>query len=628
MSLHIRKKLITGIIGILVPTMVLGGWLFIHNNQAKAASQSKVINAAFDQASHESGVPVALLKAICYTEGHLSNHHGQSSIDGGYGCMHLIEATPQTTLPKGSGKDQNIGTNHTHKGQANLLAQAAKDLGVTTDQLKTDIATNIRGGAAILRDEALQLSPDHTLPSSLSDWYPIVATYSNATSQSTANLYADSVYSLINNGFSASAENSETVALSSQPVQPNKTKTNTIKNTTTTLPAGCVDDGKTDYPGAIDCIVDPTIFDCVSTPDDAPCTFEVRNRPEDYPVNYVVIHDIEGTALNALNVFQDVTSGVSIHYIVDTDGTVYQVVHDKDIAYQAGNYWYNQRSIGIEHAGYDATGFLWYNATEYLASAKLTAYLLKKYNIPLDHDHVISHGIIPSPTLGTSPNHVDPGPYWLWDYYLEQIHKQGIAYSSAKSHKAHILTLKPQTDKKPAGKGGTETASNFNFFYLYNGPGTKSGLLPGNGSDITIENNNVEPMLSYYYVAKMKDPDGSGNMLYEICYGSSDHLSDSPFSSYNYFTDGLLAWLSVPSNAVEEGSGTIITLNQSGASAADIYGRPVSSANYITGNAPTNAVFASPMTVVESSTGTVWYSINYNHRQAWVPASEVSTIQA
>src|SRR4051812_4934806 len=48
------------------------------------------------------------------------------------------------------------------------------------------------------------------------------------------------------------------------------------------LPAGCVDDGNTDYPGAINCIVDPKKFDCNLVADKAPCTYEDAKRPNDY----------------------------------------------------------------------------------------------------------------------------------------------------------------------------------------------------------------------------------------------------------------------------------------------------------------------------------------------------------
>ena len=43
----------------------------------------------------------------------------------------------------------------------------------------------------------------------------------------------------------------------------------------------------------------------------------------------------------------------------------------------------------------------------------------------------------------------------------------------------------------------------------------------------------------------------------------------------------------------------------------------------IIGSTPYGSAYLSPWTVTVS--GTTWYAINYNHRQAWVPASEVSS---
>jgi N-acetyl-anhydromuramyl-L-alanine amidase AmpD len=351
---------------------------------------------------------------------------------------------------------------------------------------------------------------------------------------------------------------------------------------------------------------------------------EDSNRPASYPVLFVGIHDIEGTVQDALNEFQNINNGVSIHYIVDTDGTVYQVVHDKDITYHIGNYWYNQRAIGIEHAGFDATGFQWYNAAEYLSSAKLVSYLLKKYNIPLDHDHVVGHGTVPSPAPQFAPNHVDPGPYWLWDYYFKLIHQQGVPYGKNASNQ-HIISLYPRTDQRPYAANGTETPANFNFFYLYNGPSTQSGLLTSasNGSDITDETNNVEPAISYYYLNKVKDPAGTGDTLYEIWYGEDDHLNDPTPS---HFENAKLVWLAVPSGTDVEGHATPVKLNFSGGTVAKVYGRPVTDDFYQIGDAPNNAIFASAFTVTEYGTTNRWYEINYNHRQAWVPATEVTAL--
>ncbi|HEY7414666.1 MAG TPA: peptidoglycan recognition family protein, partial [Ktedonobacteraceae bacterium] len=439
----------------------------------------------------------------------------------------------------------------------------------------------------------------------------------------TAHMYADQVYSLLNSGFSAVAETGETVTVTPQNVTPNKATAGAVK-AATTLPQGCVNDGKTDYPGAVDCILDPNTFDCEVVKANAPCTYDEANRPTDFPISYVAIHDIEGTAQDALNVFQDPNSDVSIHYIVGSDGTVYQVLHEKDIAYQIGNYWYNQRSIGIEHAGFDATGFLWYNATEYLASAKLVAYLIEKYHIPFDHDHIVSHGTVPAPTLGTSPNHVDPGPYWLWGYYFGLIHKQGIPYATGTPNQ-HVITLHPSTDQRPFGANGTETPANFSFFYLYNGPSTQSGLITSasSGGDVTDETYNVEPDMTYFYLAKVKDPAGTGDTMYEIWYGENDQLSANPPSQ---FEDAHLVWLAVPPGTAIDGQATLVTVNLSGASSAKVYGRPVSSDTYVIGAALNNAVFTSRISVIESGTNILWYQINYNHRQAWVPASEATVV--
>ncbi|MGH2479323.1 MAG: N-acetylmuramoyl-L-alanine amidase, partial [Ktedonobacteraceae bacterium] len=313
--------------------------------------------------------------------------------------------------------------------------------------------------------------------------------------------------------------------------------------------------------------------------------------------------------------------GVGINYVVDTDGTVYQMVHDVDFTYNVGNYWYNQNAIGIEHIGFDATGFQWYNAAQYLGSAKLVAYLLTKYNLPLDRAHVVAHGTVPPPLYPDGPNHVDPGPYWMWDYYFDLIHQQGVAFPKL-GYTANTIELHT---KHHLSKGGAETPADFNFYYLYNGPGTASGLIPqlNSGTDVTDETNNVEADMSYYYLAKVKDPAGTGDMMYEIWYGEYDQVSANPSSM---FQDGKLAWLAVPRGTeVTEGSGTIVSLNQSGKSQAFVDGDPIN--GFILGGVPNGAVFVSTFTYVDSSNN-LWYEINFNHRQAWAPASVVTVIHA
>jgi N-acetylmuramoyl-L-alanine amidase len=317
-------------------------------------------------------------------------------------------------------------------------------------------------------------------------------------------------------------------------------------------------------------------------------------------------------------VFWDSGSQVSMQYTVDTDGTVYQTLREKDVAWQAGNYWYNQRAIGIEHAGFDATGYQWYNATQYLSSAKLVAYLLTKYGIPLDHDHVMSHGTTPSPTLGTSPNHVDPGPYWLWNYYLGLINQQGVPWPTG-TGPAGVITLKPASDAQPLGPNGTETPDNFNFFYLYTGPSTAGPKVPRKGSatDITDVTDNVEPAISYYVLQHQPDAAGTGLEMYQIWYGET-------LSSRDYTLTGTLAWLAVPPSAVVAGRGSVVTLGVAKGRTVTVYGRPTASKTYAIGTTPIGSQYVSAVTSIEN--GQLWYCINFNHRQAWVPASEVTSV--
>ncbi|HLZ57249.1 MAG TPA: peptidoglycan recognition family protein [Ktedonosporobacter sp.] len=388
------------------------------------------------------------------------------------------------------------------------------------------------------------------------------------------------------------------------------------------LPQGCMDDGNVDYPDAINCILNPHIHDCVPLPDNSPlpCSYLSANRPSDFTIKQIVIHDIEGSALNAISTFQARRANVSSHYVVDSDGTVYQITREKDIAFHAGNMWYNQHAIGIEHTGFDETGFLWYNAAQYLASAKLVAYLLNKYNLPLDHDHIVSHGTIPSPTLQNMPNHVDPGPYWLWDYYEDLIRQQGVMTKRTVHRQDQTITIHPHSGLFPLGRNGAETPENFNFFYLYSAPSTAAPLIPGNSEEITDERANVESGITYFYTEKRLDPAGSGKMLYRIWFGV-----ESPFSWPRHFAHAQQVWLAVASQDVveNEGTGRAVTLSSNDGGRIPICGKPVTNARYTIGDAPDGSIFISAYKVLEQGNGHLWYEINYNHRQAWVAAANV-----
>lgn len=608
MTVRRRVRLITPILaGLAALTLVVAPGLSGIPGRSVAGAAPASPASVFSRASTDTGVPATLLETICYFEGRLSMHGGHPSADNGYGCMHLVK-----------------------NRRADTLDHAARDLHVGTAALKTDLATNVRGGAAVLRDDARALSPTHTLPTSLGGWYGAVAAYSHAPVRSTALMYADAAYKVLATGFTGRTDQGQLVSLSPQRVSPDQAAAAGVHSDAAKPPAGCHYDNKVDYPGAVDCIVNPKIFDCNISPYPYPgCTYQSANRPHDFKIDALVIHDTdEGPVQNALNTFQDHNSGVSIHYLVGTDGTVYELLHEKDIAYQDGNFWSNEHTIGIEHAGYDATGFQWYDAAEYLGSAKLVAYLLTKYHLPLDRAHILAHGTVPAENAALVPGmHVDPGPYWLWDYYFDLIHRQGVAYPSSGGDR-HLVMLEPRTDRRPFGRNGTETPANFNFFYLYNGPSTASGLIQqlGSGSDVTDVSNNIEARTAYYYLAKVKDSAGTGDTMYEVWYAEADnaHATKPDYTEHAH-----LAWLAVPpGDQVAQAPGKAVALINPTGGKVIVYGDPISNSYYQMGTAPSGAIFASGRTAREDGTGRLWYDINYNHRQAWVPASAVTVVHS
>ncbi|MEV5310384.1 MULTISPECIES: N-acetylmuramoyl-L-alanine amidase [unclassified Streptomyces] len=148
--------------------------------------------------------------------------------------------------------------------------------------------------------------------------------------------------------------------------------------------------------------------------------FRWADRPDDYEIDMVIVHVTQGSFDSAVKVFQDPEHGAASHYIVGQDGRVAQMIRELDVAYHAGNRDYNERSVGIEHAGFvdrpqDFTDAM------YTASARLTAGICRRYGIPVDREHIIGHVEVP----GT--DHTDPGPHWDWDRYIRLVRQARTA---------------------------------------------------------------------------------------------------------------------------------------------------------------------------------------------------------
>lgn len=98
-------------------------------------------------------------------------------------------------------------------------------------------------------------------------------------------------------------------------------------------------------------------------------------------IDQVVIHDEEGFFGPTEVLFEEKSSHVSAHYAVSADGTkVDLLVPEQYRAWHACNF--NSRSIGIEQEGFSKAGF---SVVEMTTTARLTAYLCKKYGIALQY---------------------------------------------------------------------------------------------------------------------------------------------------------------------------------------------------------------------------------------------------
>ncbi|MFD6550267.1 N-acetylmuramoyl-L-alanine amidase [Streptomyces sp. NPDC058398] len=143
--------------------------------------------------------------------------------------------------------------------------------------------------------------------------------------------------------------------------------------------------------------------------------YTASDRPYSYELDYVVIHVTQATYATTLSIFQNPQKKVSAHYLVrSADGHVTQCVRERDVAWHAGNWDYNTRSIGIEHEGWVDRPAYFTNAL-YEESAKLTAAICDQYGIPKDRAHILGHYEVP----GT--DHTDPGPNWDWTRYIRLV---------------------------------------------------------------------------------------------------------------------------------------------------------------------------------------------------------------
>jgi N-acetyl-anhydromuramyl-L-alanine amidase AmpD len=143
-------------------------------------------------------------------------------------------------------------------------------------------------------------------------------------------------------------------------------------------------------------------------------------------IRFIVIHVSEGSFPGTVTWLRDPKARASANFVVGREGQVQQLVPLHDIAWHAGNWAYNVRSVGIENEGFtdDPVGFT--NA-EYRSTARLAAVIARRALIPIDRRHIIGHYQVPDPNDplqgGGIDNHTDPGRYWRWNYFMKLVER-------------------------------------------------------------------------------------------------------------------------------------------------------------------------------------------------------------
>lgn len=401
-----------------------------------AATTSGDLQDAFADAAREFGVPANLLLAVSYQETRWETHAGRPSTAGGYGPMHLTDVDP-AWLPKGADA---ASVRVSRDPALHTLDAAARLTGADPGALRADARENIRGGAALLASYARELGGGR-LPADPGGWYAAVARYSGAADEATARMFADDVYATLRSGAARTTGDGQVVRLPADPgVRPDTGGLAALRLRPAPRPRGAE---APECPPTLACAWIPAAYQLNDPADPTDYgNYDTADRPRDLPIEYIVLHDTEETYDSTLQIFTNPRSYVSAHYVVRSqDGFVAQMVRTKDVAWQAGNWYVNTHSIGIEQEGFLHEPDAWFTEAMYRSTARLVRYLHQRFGVPLDRGHVIGHDNVPGTTPARVPGmHYDPGPYWDWAHFMELV---GAPLRPQAGPDAPVVTIAP-----------------------------------------------------------------------------------------------------------------------------------------------------------------------------------------
>ena len=338
---------------------------------AAVVPESSPYDGIFDAAGAEFGVPASLLRAIGYVETRWQMVEGQEEFHGvptAHGVMAL---------------------------RGERLRDGARLAGLTDASVRRDAAANIRAAAALLRAYG---DSTGARAGEIGSWASAVARYSGIAITEGQDAYVRDVFAVLG-------------GRRSEPVSAGASVVASGACTTPPPPPPPL----TDQTGAV----------WRSSPN-----FNSRMAGDGGRIHIVIIHSCEGSYSGCWSWLATRESNVSAHYVVREDGAeITQLVRESSRAWHIGAIYdstlnanhdgllhgiqSNHFTIGVEHAGF-ARQTSW-PAQQIDASARLVCDIAKRWQIPRDRLHIVSHGQL------QPYNRTDPGSDWPWNDYLARI---------------------------------------------------------------------------------------------------------------------------------------------------------------------------------------------------------------
>jgi N-acetyl-anhydromuramyl-L-alanine amidase AmpD len=322
----------------------------------------------FQNASREFQIPSDLLKAIAFSE----TRWFPASPENNNRSGKFEPEHPPVYGVMGLRSDEWFGRS---------LEEAANLLHTNTEVLMANTQSNIRGAAAILDSH---FKGDKSR-GELLNWREAIESYSGIPNKEDANLYAQEVFQVLQEGYD----------------------NNNIHIRAHQLNLKFKDTSSIDW-------------------DPSPNFDASGNQP-----GYIINHMTEGSFAGAVSWLKNPKSKRSVHFIIRSrDGYIKQLVKEQDAAWHV--HCWNPYTVGVEHEGFMKNPD-YFTERMYRSSAALSSKLASQWQIPKDDMHIVGHNFWSTPRFKKSPlaalgacnDHMDPGKLWNWKHFYQLISALG-----------------------------------------------------------------------------------------------------------------------------------------------------------------------------------------------------------